>query len=97
MERRTEYSEAELLESHDFDEPLFAGGVRCHGGGNSAGSYVSPRTKHRGPAILAWQAQHREQFGQEVQRERPDRSDLGRVAPELVGSKPGGGEAQRSS
>jgi len=44
-------------------EPLIAGGVRCHGGFDGDGTYLSPRTKHRGPAIEAWQAQHHDQFG----------------------------------
>ena len=65
-EQRTQYSEAELLETHEFEEPLFAGDVRCHGGFDANGKYVSPRTRHRAPAILAWQARHREQFGQEL-------------------------------
>src|SRR5512144_704049 len=53
-----EYTESELLENHDFAEPLIAGGVRCHGGFDDDGVYVSPRTKRRVPAIEAWQAQH---------------------------------------
>jgi hypothetical protein len=56
------YTEDELLASHDFVEPLIAGGVRCHGGFDDDGTYVSPRTKHRVPAIEAWQAQREEQF-----------------------------------
>ena len=41
-----------------YDEPLFAGGVRCHGG-FAAGRYVSPRTLDRAPAIEAWQSRLR--------------------------------------
>ena len=52
-----EFTEAELLADHDIAEPLIADGVRCHGGFDEDGTYVSPRTKHRGPAIEAWQAQ----------------------------------------
>ncbi len=59
------FSEAELLRDHDELEPLFAGGVRCHGGFDADGNYVSPRTKNRWPAIGAWEAQRREQFGTE--------------------------------
>jgi hypothetical protein len=33
-----------------------AGGVLCHGGFDMDGRYRSPRTKHRSPAIRAWQA-----------------------------------------
>ena len=51
---------------HVVAEPLIAGGVRCHGGFAADGSYVSPRTKNRVPAIEAWQQSHREQFGTEI-------------------------------
>jgi len=61
-----EFTERELLMSHDVDAPLVAGGRRCHGGFLDDGSYVSPRTKHRVPAIQAWQAHHREVFGTEI-------------------------------
>jgi hypothetical protein len=30
--------------------------VRCHGGFDQDGAYRSPRVRHRGPAIVAWQA-----------------------------------------
>ena len=36
-----------------IDEPLIAGGVRCHGG-YVDGQYVSPRSVVRRPAIVAW-------------------------------------------
>jgi hypothetical protein len=58
-----EYAEEELLASHDYAEPLVAGGIRCHGGFDEDGRYVSPRTKHRWPAIRAWEAAREEQFG----------------------------------
>ena len=57
------FTEAELLADHTMAEPLIEGGVRCHGGFDEDGTYVSPRTKHRVPAIEAWQAQNRETFG----------------------------------
>jgi hypothetical protein len=60
------YDEAELLASHDYEAPLIAGGVRCHGGFDADGTYVSPRTKHRAPAIANWQANHRATFGTEL-------------------------------
>ena len=60
------YDEAELLASHDYEAPLIAGGVRCHGGFDADGTYVSPRTKHRAPAIEAWQTNHRATFGTEL-------------------------------
>lgn len=59
------FTEAELLADHDTAEPLIAGGVRCHGGFDDDGTYVSPRTKHRVPAIEAWQAKHKADFGAE--------------------------------
>lgn len=60
------YDEAELLASHDYEAPLIAGGVRCHGGFDADGAYVSPRTRHRSPAIANWQASHRATFGTEL-------------------------------
>jgi hypothetical protein len=63
---QVEYTESELLLSHDYAEPLVAGGVRCHGGFDDEGRYVSPRTRLRGPAIEAWEHQRVEQFGTPV-------------------------------
>jgi hypothetical protein len=60
------YREEELLADHAVAQPLFAGGVRCHGGFADDGTYVSPRTKYRVPATKAWQQSHREQFGTEI-------------------------------
>jgi hypothetical protein len=60
---QTEWTAGELLETDAVVEPLFADGVRCHGGFDAEGGYVSPRTKNRIPAIQAWQHQHREDFG----------------------------------
>lgn len=62
---QTEFTEAELLQSHSGTEPLMVGDVRCHGGLDDDGRYVSPRTLTRGPAIEAWQAKHRQDFGTE--------------------------------
>jgi len=59
---QTEFTAAELLADHDVAEPLIADGVRCHGGFDEAGRYVSPRTKHRWPAINAWEEQRQAQF-----------------------------------
>jgi len=53
-----EWTRDELLTDLPYEEPLFAGGVRCHGG-FSNGRYVSPRTQNRVPAIEAWQARLR--------------------------------------
>lgn len=63
MTAQVEFTEAELLASHDYEAPLVAGGVRCHGGFDADGTYVSPRTRNRVPAIAAWEAQRRAQFG----------------------------------
>src|SRR5438105_10291742 len=60
---QTEWTEQELLASHPVEEPLIAGGVRCHGGFDQDGGYVSPRTLNRWPAIDAWKQQRAEQFG----------------------------------
>jgi hypothetical protein len=59
---QTEFTEAELLADHDIVEPLIADGVRCHGGFDERGGYVSPRTKYRWPAIDAWEKQRVAQF-----------------------------------
>jgi hypothetical protein len=58
-----EFTEAEILADHHFVEPLIAHGVRCHGGFDEDGTYVSPRTKHRAPAIEAWEANRRKLAG----------------------------------
>jgi len=63
---QTTFAPGELLESHPIDEPLIAGGVRCHGGFDASGSYVSPRTRKRSPAISAWQRRHEGSFGRPI-------------------------------
>ena len=63
---QTEFTEAELLATHPLAEPLVVGGVRCHGGFDEDGTYVSPRTRNRVPAIAAWQQQHTEHFGTDL-------------------------------
>ncbi len=63
---QVEFTAEELLADHPVVEPLIAGGVRCHGGFDDEGRYVSPRTRFRGPAITAWQDQHRCLFGTEI-------------------------------
>src|SRR5215471_8331142 len=57
-ESRLDFKFDELLASPKLEAPLIAGGVRCHGGFDTNGTYVSPRTLWRNPAIDAWQAQH---------------------------------------
>ncbi len=61
-----DWTETELLATHDITEPLIAGGVRCHGGFDEHGDYVSPRTLNRAPAIEAWQASHTATFDTEI-------------------------------
>jgi hypothetical protein len=46
----------ELLANHRYEEPLVLKDRRMHGGFDSEGRYVSPRTLNRVPAIRAWQA-----------------------------------------
>ncbi|HEV3264160.1 MAG TPA: hypothetical protein VG014_01470 [Acidimicrobiales bacterium] len=59
---QTEFSESELLAEHPIAEPLIVNQVRCHGGFDEDGHYVSPRTKNRWPAIHAWEEQRMAQF-----------------------------------
>jgi hypothetical protein len=66
MERTAEYSTAEILATHPIAEPLVVAGVRCHGGFDEGGNYVSPRTRFRIGAIEAWQQQHTETYGTEI-------------------------------
>jgi hypothetical protein len=63
---QVEFTEAELLADVAVAEPLIAGGVRCHGGFDETGAYVSPRTKYRLPAITAWGEQNCERFATEL-------------------------------
>ncbi|MEY2470339.1 MAG: uncharacterized protein QOF21_3037 [Actinomycetota bacterium] len=61
-----DWTEAELLETHKVVEPLVADGVKCHGGFDDNGDYVSPRTKNRWTAINNWKAEHAKNFGTEL-------------------------------
>ena len=63
---QVQFTEAELLTDGRVAEPLVAGGVRCHGGFDEAGTYVSPRTRFRVPAIAAWGEQNGERFSSEL-------------------------------
>src|SRR3954468_14352656 len=63
---QVQWSESELLETDPIAEPLVVAGRHCHGGFDAWGEYRSPRTRFRAPAIEAWQAAHREQFGTEM-------------------------------
>jgi len=56
MDARLIYSREELLSSHDYARPHQEAGYRLHGGFLADGTYCSPRTKLRWPAVKAWQA-----------------------------------------
>jgi hypothetical protein len=66
MSVQLNYSEPELLSSHRFEAPLIADGTTCHGGFDADGTYLSPRTLHRAPAITAWQDHHQATFGTDL-------------------------------
>jgi hypothetical protein len=61
-----EYGWDEILADPPMVEPLRAGGLECHGGFLEDGTYASPRTLFRVPAIAAWQDHHRDQFGTDI-------------------------------
>ncbi|HEY3725318.1 MAG TPA: hypothetical protein VGN59_18335 [Acidimicrobiia bacterium] len=63
---QTTWTETELLEGDPVAEPLVLAGYRCHGGFDADGTYRSPRTRFRAPAIDDWQRSHAEQFGTEL-------------------------------
>jgi hypothetical protein len=63
---QVEFTEEELLADITVAEPLIAGGVRCHGGFDHDGRYISPRTKFRLPAISAWGEQNSARFASEL-------------------------------
>ena len=66
MSDRLHWTDAELLATDPVAAPLDVAGRRCHGGFDAEGSYVTPRTLGRWPAIRAWQANHRAVFGAEI-------------------------------
>ena len=63
---QVEFTEEELLADLTVVEPLIAGGVRCHGGFDGDGRYISPRTRFRLPAIPAWGEQNSERFSSDL-------------------------------
>ncbi len=54
MPAKLRYSRDELLADHPYARPHEAAGYRLHGGFLADGSYVSPRTLTRWPAVRAW-------------------------------------------
>ena len=57
MTQRTVFSEDEVLADADFAQRTTRGGRLFHGGTDSSGAYVPPRSRHRLAAIDAWQSQ----------------------------------------
>lgn len=53
---RLSYTRDELLADHLYAAPQIEAGYRLHGGFDTDGAYVSPRTLHRWRAVEAWQA-----------------------------------------
>ena len=51
------FSREELMAEHSYAKPQIEAGYRLHGGFDAKGTYISPRTLHRWPAVEAWQAQ----------------------------------------
>jgi len=49
-----EYAPDELLGEHAYATPQVVAGLRCHGGFDAAGRYLSPRTLGRADACLRW-------------------------------------------
>ncbi len=60
------WSATELLADEPNLEPLVVAGYRCHGGFDGDGSYRSPRSRFRLPAIAAWQTKHHDDFGTDL-------------------------------
>jgi hypothetical protein len=56
QDARLSYTADELLSDGDYEAPLIAGEVLCHGGFDRSGEYRSPRTIFRNPAVQAWQS-----------------------------------------
>lgn len=49
------YTRDELIADHSYAHPQTEAGYRLHGGFDDRGSYISPRTLNRWPAVHAWQ------------------------------------------
>jgi hypothetical protein len=54
---RVVFTREEIMAEHAYAKPQIEAGYRLHGGFDAKGTYVSPRTLHRWPAVEAWQAQ----------------------------------------
>jgi rubrerythrin len=51
------YSRDEIMAEHAYAKPQIEAGYRLHGGFDANGTYISPRTLRRWPAVEAWGAQ----------------------------------------
>jgi len=49
------YSKEEILADHPYAKRQSEAGLALHGGFDESGTYLSPRTYHRWPAVKAWQ------------------------------------------
>lgn len=54
---RVVFSRDEIMAEHAYAKPQVEAGYRLHGGFDAKGTYISPRTLNRWPAVEAWQAQ----------------------------------------
>jgi hypothetical protein len=57
---RVTYTRDEIMAEHAYARPQIEAGYRLHGGFDAKGTYISPRTLLRWPAVEAWQAQLKE-------------------------------------
>lgn len=57
---RVIFSREEIMAEHAYAEPQIEAGYRLHGGFDAKGTYISPRTLKRWPAVEVWQAQLKE-------------------------------------
>jgi hypothetical protein len=64
------YSTEEILADHPYARLNAFAGRRLHGGYDAAGTYISPRTLHRWPAIHAWQANLQAKGGELIDASR---------------------------
>ncbi len=54
---RVVFTRDEIMSEHAYAKPQVEAGYRLHGGFDAKGTYISPRTLMRWPAVEAWQAQ----------------------------------------
>ena len=49
------FTRDEIMADHAYAQPQIEAGYRLHGGFDATGTYISPRTLNRWPAVEAWQ------------------------------------------